>query len=130
MSDETLEIEMEQESSPNGILQEETPPPTGIRIPQPSPSPKTGEAASLDMLMDVILQLTVELGRTELTVRQVLDLQKGSVVELDRIAGDAVDVFVNDHLIAKGEVVVVDDKFGVRITELVSPMRESVEAAL
>ncbi|RCK71952.1 MAG: Flagellar motor switch protein FliN [Anaerolineae bacterium] len=130
MSDETLEIEMEQEPTPGEILQEEAPPQAVMRPPQPSPSPKASEAASLDMLMDVILQLTVELGRTELTVRQVLDLQKGSVVELDRIAGDAVDVFVNDHLIAKGEVVVVDDKFGVRITELVSPMRESVEAAL
>lgn len=131
MSDETLEIEMEQESMPSGMLQqEEAAPQTVMRSPQPSPSPKPSEAASLEMLMDVILQLTVELGRTELTVRQVLDLQKGSVVELDRIAGDAVDVFVNDHLIAKGEVVVVDDKFGVRITELVSPMRESVEAAL
>jgi len=130
MSDETLEIEMEQEPTSGEILQEPAPSHTGLRPPQPPPSPKAGEAASLDMLMDVILQLTVELGRTELTVRQVLDLQKGSVVELDRIAGDAVDVFVNDHLIAKGEVVVVDDKFGVRITELVSPMRESVEAAL
>jgi len=130
MSDETIEIEMEQEPTSGEILQEPTPSQAVMRSPQPSPSPKTGEVASLDMLMDVILQLTVELGRTELTVRQVLDLQKGSVVELDRIAGDAVDVFVNDHLIAKGEVVVVDDKFGVRITELVSPMRESVEAAL
>lgn len=141
MSNETLEIEMEQESTPGEIpqeqkptsgekLQEPAPSPAVMRPPLQSTSPKTGEAASLDMLMDVILQLTVELGRTELTVRQVLDLQKGSVVELDRIAGDAVDVFVNDHLIAKGEVVVVDDKFGVRITELVSPMRESVEAAL
>lgn len=131
MSDETLEIEMEQKSVSSGMLQqEEAQPQVVMRSPQPSPSPKPSEAASLDMLMDVILQLTVELGRTELTVRQVLDLQKGSVVELDRIAGDAVDVFVNDHLIAKGEVVVVDDKFGVRITELVSPMRESVEAAL
>jgi len=130
MSDETIEIEMEQEPTSGEIFQEPAPSQAVMRPPQPSPSPKTGEAASLDMLMDVILQLTVELGRTELTVRQVLDLQKGSVVELDRIAGDAVDVFVNDHLIAKGEVVVVDDKFGVRITELVSPMRESVEAAL
>lgn len=128
MSDETLE--MEQESIPSELLREETPPQVTMRPPQPPASPKAAEAASLDMLMDVVLQLTVELGRTELTVRQVLDLQKGSVVELDRIAGDAVDVFVNDHLIAKGEVVVVDDKFGVRITELVSPMRESVEAAL
>ncbi|MCX8062864.1 MAG: flagellar motor switch protein FliN [Anaerolineales bacterium] len=132
MSDETLEIEMEQESVPSSgsLQQEEALPQAVMRAPQPAPTPRPSEAASLDMLMDVILQLTVELGRTELTVRQVLDLQKGSVVELDRIAGDAVDVFVNDHMIAKGEVVVVDDKFGVRITELISPMRESVEAAL
>jgi flagellar motor switch protein FliN/FliY len=77
------------------------------------------------MLMDVTLQLAVELGRTRMSVRQVLDLQKGSVVELNRMAGDPVDVFVNDHLIARGEVVVVDDKFGIRITELVSPDREN-----
>jgi flagellar motor switch protein FliN/FliY len=77
------------------------------------------------MLMDVTLELAVELGRTRMSVRQVLDLQKGSVVELNRMAGDPVDVFVNDHLIARGEVVVVDDKFGIRITELVSPDREN-----
>lgn len=79
---------------------------------------------SMDMLWGVHLTLTVELGRTSLTVRQVIDLQKGSVVELDRIAGEAVDVYVNDRLIAKGDVVVVDDKFGVRITELISPVQE------
>jgi flagellar motor switch protein FliN len=82
-------------------------------------------AAHLDMLWGVHLTLTVELGRTSLTVRQVIELQKGSVVELDRIAGEAVDVYVNDRLIAKGDVVVVDDKFGVRITELISPIQES-----
>jgi flagellar motor switch protein FliN/FliY len=81
--------------------------------------------ATLDMLMDVTLQLAVELGRTRMSVRQVLDLQKGSVVELNRMAGDSVDVFVNDHLIARGEVVVVDDKFGIRVTELVPPDREN-----
>lgn len=81
--------------------------------------------ATLDMLMDVTLQLAVELGRTRMSVRQVLDLQKGSVVELNRMAGDPVDVFVNDHLIARGEVVVVDDKFGIRVTELVPPDREN-----
>jgi flagellar motor switch protein FliN/FliY len=75
------------------------------------------------MLMDVVLQLSVELGRTQMSVRQVLDIQKGSVVELNRVAGDAVDVYVNDHLIARGEVVVVEDKFGVRITELISPTK-------
>lgn len=76
--------------------------------------------ATIDLLMDVVLQITVELGRTRMSLQQVLDLQKGSVVELDRMAGDVVDVYVNDKLVARGEVVVVDDKFGVRITELVS----------
>jgi flagellar motor switch protein FliN len=87
-----------------------------------------GAPGSITMLMDVNLQVTVELGNTEMSVRQVLDLQKGSVVELNRIAGDSVDVFVNNHLIARGEVVVVDDKFGVRITELVSSTSETGEA--
>jgi flagellar motor switch protein FliN len=81
--------------------------------------------SSMDMLWSVHLNLTVELGRTSLTVRQVIELQKGSVVELDRIAGEAVDIYVNDRLIAKGDVVVVDDKFGVRITELISPIQGS-----
>jgi len=85
---------------------------------------KTDGSNNMSMLMDVHLQLSVELGRTQLTVRQVLDLQKGSVIELDRIAGDAVDIFVNDHLIARGDVVVVDDKFAVRITELISITEE------
>lgn len=83
---------------------------------------------TLDMLMDVNLQLTVELGSTQMTVRQVLDLQKGAVIELNRIAGDAVDILVNDRLLARGEVVVVDDKFGVRITELISTVQEIGEA--
>ncbi|MCI0521602.1 MAG: flagellar motor switch protein FliN [Chloroflexi bacterium] len=78
----------------------------------------------IDMLMDVTLQLSVILGRARLSVRQVLDLQKGSVLELDRMAGDVVDVFVNDRLVAQGEVVVVDDKFGVRVTQLVAPNRD------
>ncbi len=81
----------------------------------------TRESASIDLFMDVMLKVTVELGRTRMTLQQVLDLQNGSVVELDCLAGDSVDVFVNDLLIARGEVVVVDDKFGVRITEVISP---------
>jgi flagellar motor switch protein FliN/FliY len=76
--------------------------------------------SNIDMLMDVTLNVTVELGRTKMSLRQILDLQQGSVVELDRLAGEAVDIFVNDRPVAMGEVVVVDDKFGVRITELVT----------
>lgn len=82
-----------------------------------------GGADNISMLMDVNLQFTVELGRTQMPVRQILELQNGSVVELDRIAGEAVDVYINEHLMARGEVVVVDDKFGVRITELISPTK-------
>jgi flagellar motor switch protein FliN len=84
------------------------------------PTALTGNSA-INMLMDVNLLFTVELGRTQMSIKHVLELQKGSVVELDRIAGEAVDIFVNEHLMARGEVVVVDDKFGVRITELIAP---------
>lgn len=76
--------------------------------------------ANIGMLMDVPLTVTIELGRTEMTLKQALELQQGSVVELDRLAGDPIDVYVNERLIAKGEVVVVDDRFAVRVTELVS----------
>jgi flagellar motor switch protein FliN/FliY len=79
----------------------------------------------LDLLMDVPLKISVELGRTKLLVREVLDLQSGAVVELDRMAGDPVDVLVNDKLMARGEVVVVDDKFGIRITEILTPAKKS-----
>jgi flagellar motor switch protein FliN len=79
-----------------------------------------GQTNNIDLLMDVHLKVTVELGKTRLQLRQVLELQQGSVVELDRLAGDPVDVYINERLFARGEVIVVDDKFGVRITELIS----------
>ncbi|MBN1537981.1 MAG: flagellar motor switch protein FliN [Anaerolineales bacterium] len=108
----------------------EASPPVETPVP-PAYSPagdKKDSGPTMDMLMDVNLQLTVELGSTQMTVRQVLDLQKGAVIELNRIAGDAVDILVNDRLLARGEVVVVDDKFGVRITELVSIAQDLGEA--
>ncbi len=81
---------------------------------------KSINSGNIELLMDVSLRVTVELGRTRMQLSQILELQHGSVVELDRLAGDPVDVFVNDCLIARGEVVVVDDKFGVRITEMIA----------
>ncbi len=75
---------------------------------------------SIDLLLDVPLTVTVELGRTERPIKDILALAPGSVVELDRLAGEAVDVMVNGRLIARGEVVVVDDRFGVRVTDIVS----------
>lgn len=76
---------------------------------------------NLDMLMDIPLKVTVELGRTKRTVKEILDLSAGSVVELDKLAGEPVDIHVNDKLMAKGEVVVIDENFGVRVTDIVSP---------
>ena len=70
--------------------------------------PDPGAPASMDILMDVPLRVTVELGRAQMSVRQILELQNGAVVELDRLAGEAVDILVNDKLMARGEVVVVD----------------------
>ena len=79
------------------------------------------DRGSMDLLLDIELLLTVELGRTTVTLRDVLELTPGSVVELQRMAGEPVSVFVNKKLIARGEVVVIDEKFGIRITEIVRP---------
>jgi flagellar motor switch protein FliN/FliY len=82
----------------------------------------TGAAGgNIALLMDVPLKLTVELGRTTKMVKEILALAPGSVVELDKLAGEPVDILVNERLIAKGEVVVIDENFGVRITEIVNP---------
>jgi flagellar motor switch protein FliN/FliY len=88
-----------------------------------TPSAQTGEASPrrLDMLLDVPLDLSVELGRTRMTIQDLLGLAPGSVVELDKVAGEALDILVNDRLVARGEAVVVNDKFGIRITDIVSP---------
>ena len=79
--------------------------------------------ANIDLLMDVNLRVTVELGRTSMTIKEILELGPGAVVELDKLAGEPVDILVNDKPIAKGEVVVVDENFGVRVTDIVSAAR-------
>ncbi len=78
------------------------------------------DSRNLDLLMNVSLAVTAELGRCTMRVSDVLKIGKGSIVELDRLAGSAIDVLVNDRLVARGEVVAVDDRFGVRITEVVA----------
>ncbi len=78
-------------------------------------------ARRLDMLLDVPLEVNVELGRTRMTIQDLLQLGPGSVIELDKVAGEALDILVNGRLVARGEAVVVNDKFGVRITDIVSP---------
>ncbi len=74
-----------------------------------------------DMIMDIPVRLTVELGRTKISIRNLLQLAHGSVVELDGLAGEPMDVLINGTLIAQGEVVVVNDKFGIRLTDIVTP---------
>lgn len=99
---------------------------TGVQV-QPAvfssfepPQLQESEAKNLNMLLDIPLQVTVELGRTKRSVKEILELSPGSIIELDKLAGEPVDILVNQRLIAKGEVVVIDENFGVRVTDIVS----------
>lgn len=83
----------------------------------------------LDFILDIPLQVTVELGRTKLLVKDVLQLNQGAVIELSKLAGEPLDIFVNSKLVARGEAVVVNEKFGVRLVDIVSP-NERVEKIL
>ena len=86
-----------------------------------APQISAAESQNLNMLLDIPLQVTVELGRTKRSVKEILELTGGSIIELDKLAGEPVDILVNSRLIAKGEVVVIDENFGVRITDIASP---------
>ncbi len=113
---------LEQKSSdgagaqPGGVLSGESPRPF-------SSSPLSGDIPIDDIsrVLDIPVQLSVELGRTKVPIRHILQLGQGSVVELDALAGEPMDVLVNGYLIAQGEVVVVNDKFGIRLTDVVTP---------
>ncbi|PAD21110.1 flagellar motor switch phosphatase FliY [Terribacillus saccharophilus] len=83
-------------------------------------TPPAEQPRNLDLLMDIPLKVSVELGRTKRTIKEILELSVGSVVELDKLAGEPVDIHVNDKLIAKGEVVVIEENFGVRVTDILS----------
>jgi flagellar motor switch protein FliN/FliY len=88
---------------------------------QPLSSQAAGGDSDIDMIMDIPVQLSVELGRTRLTIKNILQLGQGSVVELDGLAGEPMDIYVNGYLIAQGEVVVVDEKYGIRVTDIITP---------
>ena len=79
-----------------------------------------GESQNLDFLLDIPLELKVELGHTDMIINKMLQLTQGSVVELNKAAGESVEIYVNDKLLGKGEVIVVNERFGVRITEIIS----------
>ncbi|NMP28085.1 flagellar motor switch protein FliN [Rahnella sp. SAP-1] len=80
-----------------------------------------GSLQDIDMILDIPVKLTVELGRTKMTIKELLRLSQGSVVSLDGLAGEPLDILINGYLIAQGEVVVVADKYGVRITDIITP---------
>ncbi len=93
----------------------------GVSFPSLSTAGAPSGQTNLNLLMDVQMSLTVELGRTKMYIKDILGLGEGSIIELDKLAGEPVDLLVNGKLIAKGEVVVIDENFGVRVTDIVSP---------
>ncbi|WP_416274515.1 flagellar motor switch protein FliN [Lamprobacter sp.] len=94
----------------------------GDRVFRPLENANQGtETRDLAMVLDIPVRLSVELGRTKVTIKQLLEMAQGSVVELDGLAGEPMDILINGYLIAQGEVVVVEDKYGIRITEIVTP---------
>lgn len=86
-----------------------------------TPNGNSGQANDIDMILDIPVQLTVELGRTKIPIKHILQLAQGSVVELDGQAGEPMNVLINGCLIAQGEVVVVNEKFGIRLTDIITP---------
>lgn len=105
------------------VIAQPVPAASAAAAPAFTPLPTGGQAGDLsqiDLLLDISLQVTVELGRAKMKIADILGLRNGSVIELDRLAGEPADILVNGTLIARGEVVVVDEKFGVRVIEVVS----------
>ena len=88
----------------------------------PKKSSTTNASQSIDFILDIPLKVTVELGRTKMLIKDILQLAQGSVVELSKFAGEPLEVLVNEKLVARGEVVVVNEKFGIRLTDIISPM--------
>ena len=93
-----------------------------VQFPNLMHRPSSQEAGNISLIMDVFMEMTVELGRTRKLIKEILSMGEGTIIELDKLAGEPVDILVNHKLIAKGEVVVIDENFGVRVTEIVSPM--------
>lgn len=94
----------------------------GTATPERDEAAAAAPAANMEFILDIPLEVTVELGRTKLLIHELLKLGQGSVIELSKLAGESLEVLANQKLIARGEAVVVNEKFGVRLTEVVSPM--------
>ncbi len=94
-----------------------------VRFGDLSPEPASGSGQNLELLLDVVVELSVEIGRARLTVEELMELRRGSVIELDKLAGEPADVLVNGKPIARGEIVLLDEKFGVKINDIVTRAR-------
>ena len=124
--DESLETPIGQSAAQ---LETDAPVARPVELPELAREPSAVSPRSIDLLLDVELPLTVELGHTRMAIQSILELGVGSVVKLEKAAGDPVDVLVNGRLVARGEVVVVDENFGVRILGLVDPDQRLSPAA-
>jgi len=113
---QALEEQASSESDPDSAPEFET-----ISAPAKSGANPNTPINDIQMVLDIPVQLTVELGRTKVPIKYILQLAQGSIVELDAMAGEPMDVLVNGYLIAQGEVVVVNEKFGIRLTDIVTP---------
>ncbi|MDR0447285.1 MAG: flagellar motor switch protein FliN [Treponema sp.] len=100
---------------------------SAVQFPNLMHHPTPHEAGNISLIMDVFMEMTVELGRTRKLIKEILSMGEGTIIELDKLAGEPVDILVNHKLIAKGEVVVIDENFGVRVTEIVSPLERMNE---
>jgi flagellar motor switch protein FliN/FliY len=100
-----------------------------VQFPNLTPGAHVQESGNIGLIMDVFMEMTVELGRTRKLIKDILGMGEGTIIELDKLAGEPVDILVNHKLIAKGEVVVIDENFGVRVTEIVSPMERMTDMA-
>ncbi len=117
---EPTQNQNEDESSTDGMTEEEAAQIAAFAELEADAEPERGEV-NLELIQDVPVTLSMEVGRTAITIRNLLQLNQGSVVELDRTAGEPLDVYVNGTLVAHGEVVVVNEKFGIRLTDVISP---------
>jgi flagellar motor switch protein FliN/FliY len=117
--------QLDHQSAESQKASEPSPSPSRETSPQASGLSKSSEATSsinLDFILDIPIEVTVELGRSRMLVNELFRLGQGSVIELSKLAGETLEILANQKLIARGEVVVVNDKYGVRLTEVISPM--------
>jgi len=109
-----------------GMMGAMTPNVQSVQYPDFTQSLNPNQQRNISLLMDVSMEMTVELGRTKWLIKDILGMGEGTIIELDKLAGEPVDILVNNNPIARGEVVVIDENFGVRVTEIISSAVESI----